>query len=339
MLMFSFRPVDNLSEIMRCRRSMSVGASCSCSSCSCPPCCSSSFHDLIVPSFACPYSLLSAEGAPTCIGLIASGDTQNYDNNEALASLVLGDAGAVTFTVQAPNDAYISFFSSSSTDTEMYEIVLGGWSNTRSAIRRCRSAACPNQVDVFGSDLSGSEPRPFWADVVGGLVRLGSGSTVGTAVLMEWQDPEPHQNATHVGVMTGWGANGTWTDVCDTGGSSSSGAHPFLTLPSRLHPGLAWPGLPACLPVSLPRSWPHDDLRPAQPHDALLQPQALSNGSSCSRSGRLGRSMSGRCSTSPCPRTGNLLCIPPHVDRRFHSDRGRESVGPQIELCRRRRPG
>ena len=114
----------------------------------------------------------------------------------------------MTFTFQGTSDAHLGFFSSTSSTSEVYEIVLGGWGNTRSAIRKC--TGCENQADDYSQNLlSVSEARPFWADAVGGLVQVGTGSTVGANVLMQWQDPD-HHVATHIGVMTGWGSTGIW---------------------------------------------------------------------------------------------------------------------------------
>ena len=127
----------------------------------------------------------------------------------------------MTFTFQGTSDAHLGFFSSTSSTSEVYEIVLGGWGNTRSAIRKC--TGCENQADDYSQNLlSVSEARPFWADAVGGLVQVGTGSTVGANVLMQWQDPD-HHVATHIGVMAGTApASGMF---CDTGGDLLSPLH------------------------------------------------------------------------------------------------------------------
>ena len=39
----------------------------------------------------------------------------------------------------------------------------------------------------------GDKMVDFWADAVAGLVRLGRGSTLGEQIIMEWQDPTPHE--------------------------------------------------------------------------------------------------------------------------------------------------
>ena len=58
--------------------------------------------------------------------------------------------------------------------------------------------------------LSGDRDVYLWADALDGLVRLGSGTEVGKDVIIEWQDPNPH-DAIYVGLMTGWGSQGVVT--------------------------------------------------------------------------------------------------------------------------------
>eukprot|EP01051_Picozoa_sp_SAG22_P003442 SAG22_NODE_167_length_16764_cov_34.845245_6_plen_1062_part_00 len=165
---------------------------------------------------------------------IESGDTQTYDNIIDDATF-LGDDKAITFTVQAGNDAHVGFFSDTQSTGEVYEIVLSGWGNTRSTIRPANQATnslvdeAGNPTDCQGTAgtictpdlLSAEEMRPFWADAVNGLVRLGTGSAVGANLLMSWQDPD-HHVASYIGVMTGWGSAGTWS-VC---GAADAGDAP-----------------------------------------------------------------------------------------------------------------
>eukprot|EP01052_Picozoa_sp_SAG31_P011017 SAG31_NODE_614_length_13525_cov_4.312230_5_plen_1443_part_00 len=119
----------------------------------------------------------------------STADTASYDN--MLNDLTLGEENAVVFTVQAANDAHIGFFTGPDSTSEMYEIILGGWSNSKSAIRQHRGGS--NQIrENTPSVLSSSEPRQFWASVINGHVRVGTGAVVGSNVFLDWQDPDPH---------------------------------------------------------------------------------------------------------------------------------------------------
>eukprot|EP00947_MAST-08B_sp_MAST-8B-sp1_P002408 g2408.t1 len=92
------------------------------------------------------------------------------------------------------------------TNTTAYEIVIGGWNNTQSAIRRSTQGA--NKA-VATTDGINSNWTYFWADASGGLVRFGRGTTVGSNTVLQWQDPSP-LTVRSAGVMTGWGATGDW---------------------------------------------------------------------------------------------------------------------------------
>ena len=48
--------------------------------------------------------------------------------------LPLGNSKSITFTVQASNDVHIGFMCNAC--NEFYEIVIGGWANTKSVIRK-----------------------------------------------------------------------------------------------------------------------------------------------------------------------------------------------------------
>ena len=145
-----------------------------------------------------------------------TGDTGSYDT---IFDQELGPKKAVHFTVRAPNDAHIGFFSDRKATDELYEVVLSGWGNTQSVIRESSQGA--NQV-VHRTPglLSRSVEKQFWASAEGGLVLVGEGDELGKRVLMKWQDPNPHE-AVFVGVMTGWGATGVWS-VCFDGSADAA---------------------------------------------------------------------------------------------------------------------
>jgi len=121
----------------------------------------------------------------------------------------LGKSKSVTFSVIANNDAHVGFFSDKKHESEVYEIVIGGWGNQRSAIRERNQGG--NKVFPVTKNIlkRGGQKNYMWADAVKGLVRVGKGNVVGKNVWMHWKDPNPHE-AKYVGVMTGWGSTGRW---------------------------------------------------------------------------------------------------------------------------------
>jgi len=138
----------------------------------------------------------------------STGNTRAYDR---IFDEELGLTKSVTFTVRAAHDAHIGFFTKSKSTEEVYEIVIGGWGNSRSAIRRKNQGANKKELYRHGI-VSSSEARAFWASADNGLIQLGHGIVVGQQVIFSWQDPIPLETK-YVGIMTGWGSTGEW-NVC-----------------------------------------------------------------------------------------------------------------------------
>jgi hypothetical protein len=97
-------------------------------------------------------------------------------------------------------------FSGGTSWAHFFQIFIGGWGNTKTAIRRNR--AKPDKAVVDTPDiLSDAEYRGFWVRWEGGLLEVGK-EGVATA-FVSWQDPEPF-GIGYYGVCTGWGASGSW---------------------------------------------------------------------------------------------------------------------------------
>ena len=76
--------------------------------------------------------LHSAGTIPACKkDTVNTNDRYHYDNTD----LDLSQADGVVFKVRACNDAHVALSSSTNLDRDMYEIVIGGWSNSKSVIR------------------------------------------------------------------------------------------------------------------------------------------------------------------------------------------------------------
>ena len=141
---------------------------------------------------------------------VITGDTKKYDS---VHFKKLAEDKAIVFTVRAKNDAHLGFFSEKKSckincTNEMYEIVIGGWDNSKSVIRR-GSQGSSKVERVMHSLLNPNEDRPFWADAKNGLIRLGKGKVIGSNIIIKWQDNQP-LDPSYVGFMTGWGSTGVW---------------------------------------------------------------------------------------------------------------------------------
>merc|ERR550525_1233546 len=97
-------------------------------------------------------------------GIMITPDNMQYNfvvrlNN--IGSPILSNG--IQFRVKASNDAHIGLFPDWSIDTSVpfYEIVLSGWGNTKSVIRRGSQQSPKVTVSTVGL-LSAAEFRTFW---------------------------------------------------------------------------------------------------------------------------------------------------------------------------------
>ncbi|KAL4716580.1 hypothetical protein ACJJTC_010244 [Scirpophaga incertulas] len=115
-------------------------------------------------------------------------------------------AGSLQFEYRGPHNAHLCFTSAPAEVNPMYEVILGGWENTQSVIRHCRTK--PDKVTLPTPGLMNpNEFRKFLIEWRCGRLLVRDGVT--GAVLMEWVDPAPFP-ITHFGVRTGYGARGHW---------------------------------------------------------------------------------------------------------------------------------
>ncbi|XP_011555166.3 uncharacterized protein LOC105386344 isoform X1 [Plutella xylostella] len=115
-------------------------------------------------------------------------------------------AGSLEVDFRGPSNCHVCLSNVPAENDTMYEFIIGGWENTKSAIRYCRQK--PDKAEVPTRDiLNADEFRKLLIEWKCGrfLVRDGSSG----AVIMEWTDATPFP-VTHFGVRTGWGARGQW---------------------------------------------------------------------------------------------------------------------------------
>jgi len=120
---------------------------------------------------------------------------------------------AVTFGVQASNDAHVALTPGPAVAAPMYEIFIGGWSNSKCAIRYTSAIVFEEHVseDMATAEtpdvLSADEMRSFtisWAD--GNVEVFIKGQA---EPFMSWRDPQPIQ-VTHYGYKSAYGADAKW---------------------------------------------------------------------------------------------------------------------------------
>ncbi|XP_020287655.1 uncharacterized protein LOC109856586 isoform X1 [Pseudomyrmex gracilis] len=115
-------------------------------------------------------------------------------------------AGQIQLRVKAPNDAHIALTTSPQEGDPMYEVFIGGWSNSKSVLRKNRTKPDVAEVETPGI-LSGDEYRGFWIRWDNGVLSVGKENE--SAPFLSYADPEPF-GIGYFGVCTGWGATGDW---------------------------------------------------------------------------------------------------------------------------------
>nr|BAM18146.1 similar to CG10527 [Papilio xuthus] len=108
-------------------------------------------------------------------------------------------SGVVQFKVRTPNDAHVALTMGPQDSEPIYEIMIGGWGNTKSVIRK--NKAKPDKVEIETPGIvNGGEFRGFWVRWDGGVVSAGrEGESI---PFISWADPEPFPVG-FVGVCTG----------------------------------------------------------------------------------------------------------------------------------------
>ncbi|XP_048242378.1 uncharacterized protein LOC124146843 [Haliotis rufescens] len=122
---------------------------------------------------------------------------------------------SLKFKVKACGDANVALQTLyQNSNTQMYEVVLGGWSNSKSVFRRC--AKCDSLMEYSGAVVSCSQYKQFWTNWVDGTVKVGRGATVGQDEILSYTDPNPHA-INYFAAATGWGSSGEWIfDLCES---------------------------------------------------------------------------------------------------------------------------
>ncbi|KAL1129555.1 hypothetical protein AAG570_012500 [Ranatra chinensis] len=117
------------------------------------------------------------------------------------------DGKFISFKVKANNDAHVALTTAPSEGSPMYEVFIGGWGNSKYALRKNKEKPELAAVDS-ANILDSNEYKEFWICWRGGNISLG-GSIDDPNPILSWTEPSPF-NITHFGVRTGWGATGHW---------------------------------------------------------------------------------------------------------------------------------
>lgn len=105
-------------------------------------------------------------------------------------STFIRHAKYIQFDVKGCNDACFILSEHRNDSSHSYEIVVGGWENSKSVIRKCKG--CESMATASHRPMSCTEFRPFWASWENGIIRVGEGLEVGAGTFIEWSDETSH---------------------------------------------------------------------------------------------------------------------------------------------------
>lgn len=120
--------------------------------------------------------------------------------------------GIVVFEAKGLNDVFVAFgqatFKTRNTINEIYEVNIGGWENTKTAIR-VQSLDTP--IAQFRKEqnpeamLNSLDFKRFWLGIKNGTITLGTGDIKEENKILEWSDVYPIKRLKYVGLST-WNA-------------------------------------------------------------------------------------------------------------------------------------
>jgi len=134
---------------------------------------------------------------------IVTGEEKDYQ----IQPLDSKSQNTLTFDVKCKSDAGIALLGSDAVDGPMIEVFIGGWENTKSAIRLNQTK--PNKAEVdTPAIVSDEEYRRFWVTFKKNVIEVGKEDE--TTPLLSWTNDEEPFQITHYAFTTGWGSAGTW---------------------------------------------------------------------------------------------------------------------------------
>lgn len=116
------------------------------------------------------------------------------------------DREVLTFDVKCKNDAHVALLGHEEIASPIIEIFIGGWNNTKSAIRV--NQAKPDKAEEATPDIvSPDEYRRFWIRFRDHVIQVGRQDEA--VPILVWENDEPFE-ITHYAFTTGWGSSGSW---------------------------------------------------------------------------------------------------------------------------------
>jgi hypothetical protein len=134
-------------------------------------------------------------------------------------TLPVPDQGTILFEARAINDVFVAFgkmpFKTRNSPNEIYEVVIGGWSNSKTAVRVHSLDRAVAQIERSSHPEAMLNPlnfKRFWLSVNQGTITLGTDEIKQENIVLTWQDPYPIQKLKYVGLST-WNAPANFRNI------------------------------------------------------------------------------------------------------------------------------
>ncbi len=98
---------------------------------------------------------------------------------------------SIVFEAKAKNDIHIALARSRRDNSPLYEIVIGGWNNTKSVIRKGRQTPPNGHATVNRGIRKRNKWQSYWVKEYKGKIEVGYGKRVGNNRFLIWKDPNP----------------------------------------------------------------------------------------------------------------------------------------------------
>ncbi|CAH0559908.1 unnamed protein product [Brassicogethes aeneus] len=120
------------------------------------------------------------------------------------------DSDHFSFEVEATNDVHVGLFSKPEATPPWYEIVIGGWGNTKSVLRKDKQdehGYIVVESQSFGI-LDKNKPNKLWVRMTRNTIACGFRGEADPFI--SWWEKGNLPRITYVGFHTGFGSTGKW---------------------------------------------------------------------------------------------------------------------------------
>ncbi len=130
----------------------------------------------------CPYIAVINVGSDYWAGYVDTG----------AQGIEVSNQSDFVFQVQGDGDVFVGLMTNRLNTSQMYEIVIGGWSNTQSVIRNVSQSPTLLDVHMENSMFNSSSFLPFWVSWADGIIKAGKGYIPGIQTFLQWTDSSPY---------------------------------------------------------------------------------------------------------------------------------------------------